>query len=291
MISVKDVHKSYTAGKEIIKGVSFEVKDGMIFGLLGPNGAGKTTLMQMISTLLAPTSGSITIDGLNAKDNLLEIHRRIGYLTTEVRLDPMSTPDRLWDFFASLYDIPKKDAVKRKEDIRSRVRSLILSKLNTLEVTGRDLITERVIVQYVLKTLQRDRELLDRLGMDSFRIIGLEKKFTMELDGFKFIGFIDRMDSFLPGELRIVDYKTGKVEDKEVEITDAKAAALAEALFGNDNSKRPKVAFQLFLYDILAGGSEEAEGMTLVNSIYQPSRFFTEGVRNVPVSAEFNGNG
>ena len=117
MISVNDVHKSYTAGNEIIKGVSFEVKDGMIFGLLGPNGAGKTTLMQMISTLLAPTSGSITIDGLNAKDNLLEIHRRIGYLTTEVRLDPMSTPDKLWDFFASLYDIPKKDAVKRKEDI------------------------------------------------------------------------------------------------------------------------------------------------------------------------------
>jgi len=117
VISVNDVHKSYTAGKEIIKGVSFEVKDGMIFGLLGPNGAGKTTLMQMISTLLAPTSGSITIDGLNAKDNLLEIHRRIGYLTTEVRLDPMSTPDKLWDFFASLYDIPKKDAVKRKEDI------------------------------------------------------------------------------------------------------------------------------------------------------------------------------
>ena len=117
MISVNDVHKSYTAGKEIIKGVSFEVKDGMIFGLLGPNGAGKTTLMQMISTLLAPTSGSITIDGLNAKDNLLEIHRRIGYLTTEVRLAPMSTPDKLWDFFASLYDIPKKDAVKRKEDI------------------------------------------------------------------------------------------------------------------------------------------------------------------------------
>lgn len=117
MISVNDVHKSYTAGKEIIKGVSFEVKDGMIFGLLGPNGAGKTTLMQMISTLLAPTSGSITIDGLNAKDNLLEIHRRIGYLTTEVRLDPMSTPDKLWDFFASLYDIPKKDAKDRKEDI------------------------------------------------------------------------------------------------------------------------------------------------------------------------------
>lgn len=117
MISINDVHKSYTKNKEIIKGVSFEVKDGMIFGLLGPNGAGKTTLMQMISTLLSPSSGSITIDGLNAKNDLLEIHRRIGYLTTEVRLDPMSTPDKLWDFFAALYDIPKDKADIRKQEI------------------------------------------------------------------------------------------------------------------------------------------------------------------------------
>ena len=117
MIRVDNVHKSYTAGKEIIKGVSFEVHDGTIFGLLGPNGAGKTTLMQMISTLLAPSSGSITIDDLNAKDDLLEIHRRIGYLTTEVRLDPMSTPDKLWDFFAELYDIPLKESVSRKNAI------------------------------------------------------------------------------------------------------------------------------------------------------------------------------
>ena len=117
MISINDVHKSYTKNKEIIKGVSFEVKDGMIFGLLGPNGAGKTTLMQMISTLLSPSSGSITIDGLNAKNDLLEIHRRIGYLTTEVRLDPMSTPDKLWDFFAALYDISKDKADIRKQEI------------------------------------------------------------------------------------------------------------------------------------------------------------------------------
>ena len=115
MISINNVHKSYTWDKEIIKGVSFEVKDGMIFGLLGPNGAGKTTLMQMISTLLSPSQGSITIDGLNAKTDLLEIHRRIGYLTTEVRLDPLSTPDKLWDFFAELYDIPKEEAMERKK--------------------------------------------------------------------------------------------------------------------------------------------------------------------------------
>ena len=50
MISLKDIHKSYNKSSETIKGVSFEVTAGEVYGLLGPNGAGKTTLMQMIST-------------------------------------------------------------------------------------------------------------------------------------------------------------------------------------------------------------------------------------------------
>ena len=67
MIQLVDVHKSYTKEHETIKGVSFEVHEGQIFGLLGPNGAGKTTLMQMIATLMKPTSGQILIDGLSAE--------------------------------------------------------------------------------------------------------------------------------------------------------------------------------------------------------------------------------
>ena len=70
----------------------------MIFGLLGPNGASKTTLMQMVATLMKPTSGTILIDGMTADRNLLEIHRNIGFLTTEIKLDPLSTPDRLFSF-------------------------------------------------------------------------------------------------------------------------------------------------------------------------------------------------
>ena len=80
MIQLVDVHKSYTKEHETIKGVSFEVHEGQIFGLLGPNGAGKTTLMQMIATLMKPTSGQILIDGLSADKDLLEIHRKIGFL-------------------------------------------------------------------------------------------------------------------------------------------------------------------------------------------------------------------
>ena len=120
MIQLIDVHKSYTKEHETIKGVSFEVHEGQIFGLLGPNGAGKTTLMQMIATLMKPTSGQILIDGLSADKALLEIHRKIGFLTNEIKLDPLSTPNALYDFFANLYDIPKDELKDRRDESFAR---------------------------------------------------------------------------------------------------------------------------------------------------------------------------
>lgn len=120
MIQLIDVHKSYTKDHETIKGVSFEVHEGQIFGLLGPNGAGKTTLMQMIATLMKPTSGEIIIDGLSGEKNLLEIHRKIGFLTNEIKLDPLSTPNILFDFFAKLYDIPDSELRDRRDESFAR---------------------------------------------------------------------------------------------------------------------------------------------------------------------------
>ena len=120
MIRLVDVHKSYTKERETIKGVSFEVHEGQIFGLLGPNGAGKTTLMQMIATLMKPTSGKIEIDGLSGDKDLLEIHRKIGFLTNEIKLDPMSTPNNLFSFFAELYDIPEKELKDRRDESFAR---------------------------------------------------------------------------------------------------------------------------------------------------------------------------
>lgn len=117
MINVNNIHKYYSKEIETLKGVSFEVKAGEIYGLLGPNGAGKTTLMQIIATLLKPTSGTVSICGLDPEKSLLEIHRKIGFLTTEIKLDPLSTPDRLYDFFAELYDIKKDERNSSKEKI------------------------------------------------------------------------------------------------------------------------------------------------------------------------------
>ena len=175
----------------------------------------------------------------------------------------------------------------RKADIKRRVRSLIMAKLHTLEVTGRNLVYENVIVQYVIKTLRRDKELMEKLGVGSFKVLGLEKKVTTTIDGFKFEGFIDRMDSFLPGEVRVIDYKTGKVEDKDVDINPSTAPGVAAAIFGEDNKGRPKIALQMFIYDIMVLEDPELKDKVIINSVYQPAKLFKEGIKNVPMCVEF----
>ncbi len=116
MIQVSHVTKRYQHSVSVVDDVSFSVREGQIFGLLGPNGAGKTTIMQMISTLLTPSSGDITIYGLNTKTDAREIRKMIGFLTSEVKLDPFSTPDKLFRFFGDLYQIDRSVAEQRKEE-------------------------------------------------------------------------------------------------------------------------------------------------------------------------------
>jgi ABC-type multidrug transport system ATPase subunit len=116
MIEVSHVFKQYSGSDDVVTDVSFEVEDGVIFGLLGPNGAGKTTLMQMIATLLVPSRGNVLINGLNTRTDEREIRRNIGFLTSEVKLDPFSTPDKLFRFFGDLYGIDRKTVDERKEE-------------------------------------------------------------------------------------------------------------------------------------------------------------------------------
>ena len=174
----------------------------------------------------------------------------------------------------------------RPADIRARIRSLIKEELRTFEVSGRNLVFEDVVFQYVMKVLERDLEYLERCGVDSFEVLGLEKECFWDYDGFKFKGYIDRMDSFLPGEVRVVDYKTGKVEDDDIDIFDSNAEAVVSKLFGADNTKRPKIALQLFLYDMFVE-RDLAEGSLLSNSVYAPARLFVQGVHGVPASPLF----
>lgn len=79
MITVQDLTKIYGEQKAIDH-IGFQIGKGEIVGFLGPNGAGKTTTMKIITCFIAPTEGTVDVDGLNIYDHALEIRRRIGYL-------------------------------------------------------------------------------------------------------------------------------------------------------------------------------------------------------------------
>ena len=79
MIKVENLSKSFGA-KRAVDGVSFEVAKGEVLGFLGPNGAGKSTTMRMITGFIPPTSGEVSVCGLDVQTNPIEVKRRIGYL-------------------------------------------------------------------------------------------------------------------------------------------------------------------------------------------------------------------
>ena len=171
--------------------------------------------------------------------------------------------------------------------LRQMIRAEVLDQMHSIEVSGRNLVLEEVILDYVKSTLKHDRDLLTTSGSKGFAIIGLEQRRRMEWNGFRFKGFVDRIDSYREGQVRIVDYKTGKVEDDEILITDENAAAVVEKLFGPSNVRRPKIALQLFLYDLFAHADAALAGHTIVNSIYSTARLYTGALPDCPESPEF----
>ncbi len=80
IVQVKDLHKSY-GDREVVKGISFDVKQGETFGILGPNGAGKTTTLEMIETLRPIDKGTVTVNGINVAADPQKIRYLIGVQT------------------------------------------------------------------------------------------------------------------------------------------------------------------------------------------------------------------
>ncbi|MET1033435.1 MAG: ABC transporter ATP-binding protein [Candidatus Saccharimonadales bacterium] len=102
ILTVKNLKKSY-GGKEVVKGISFEVQEGEIFGILGPNGAGKTTTFETIEALRPLESGEIMLDGHNVAEEVATIKQIIGIqLQSTAFYDKLTLVEQL-RMFASIY--------------------------------------------------------------------------------------------------------------------------------------------------------------------------------------------
>ena len=111
-----------TDRKEIVavNDLSFTANQGEIFGLLGPNGAGKTTTLRMLATLIAPDKGDAFIDGCSIVHQPEQVRAKIGFLTSELKLEDFFTPNYLFDFFSQLYGIAPEVVAKRKAKLFER---------------------------------------------------------------------------------------------------------------------------------------------------------------------------
>jgi len=101
-VRVDGVRKSY-GEKEALKGVSFEVNSGELFGLIGADGAGKSTLFRILATLLLPDAGSATVSGLDVVKNFWPLRSKIGYMPGKFSLYQDMTVQENLEFFASVF--------------------------------------------------------------------------------------------------------------------------------------------------------------------------------------------
>ncbi len=115
MLIVKDLKKKY---KEFyaLKGISYEVKEGEIFGILGPNGAGKSTMIKILTCFHKPTEGTVTINKIPIK-KADKIKQLIGWVPQEETFYPKLTVRENIEYFGSLYDISAKEVRRREEEI------------------------------------------------------------------------------------------------------------------------------------------------------------------------------
>jgi ABC-2 type transport system ATP-binding protein len=120
VVEANDLHRTYRTSTgvlrrkwidvEAVRGVSFAIEQGELFGLLGPNGAGKTTTIKMLITLLIPTKGTASVLGFDVVDDAREVRKRIGYVFGGERgvYERLSGYDNL-RYFAELYGVPPKE--------------------------------------------------------------------------------------------------------------------------------------------------------------------------------------
>lgn len=165
-----------------VNDLTFTAYKGEVFGLLGPNGAGKTTTLRMLATLIKPDQGDALIDGSSVIREPEQVRSKIGFLTSELKLEQFFTPNYLYDFFSGLYGVEPEVRDERKRKMFDRFGisefaevkvgnlstgmkqkvSLVISLVHDPQIiifdeptNGLDVITAKVVTDFLLE-LKKD---------------------------------------------------------------------------------------------------------------------------------------
>ncbi len=122
MLRVEKLSKEFSSGRGnsakkvlAVNDLSFQCKSGEIYGLLGPNGAGKTTTLRCLSTLIKPSSGNVFIDQYNVLEHGKVFRSKIGFLTSDMKLDGYFTPDYMMSWFGRLNKM-EDDVIQQRKN-------------------------------------------------------------------------------------------------------------------------------------------------------------------------------
>lgn len=114
-LAIQSLHKTYDNGVKALKGVSLEVAPGDFFALLGPNGAGKSTLIGVVSSLVNPSSGTVSVFGIDLMADRSGAMRQIGLVPQEINFNMFEKPIDILVNYAGFYGVPRAEALLRAE--------------------------------------------------------------------------------------------------------------------------------------------------------------------------------
>lgn len=134
-VIVNNIRKSFKAAKNevhALKGISFEVSKGELFGLIGPDGAGKTTLFRILTTLLVANQGTASVDGFDVVKDFKEIRKRVGYMPGRFSLYQDLSVEENLSFFATLFNTTIEENYDLVKDIYVQIETFKKRKAGAL---------------------------------------------------------------------------------------------------------------------------------------------------------------
>lgn len=231
-ISVYNLKVSYDGRDYVVDDISFNVKEGEIFGFLGPNGAGKTTTIRVLTTLIKPSSGSVEVLGMDVTKKGLEIRKRIGVILQQPSYEwTLSVEDNL-SVYGTLWNLSKEERTSRIESMMAKFDLNEIRKKNASDIS----IGQRRRLQLVRELMHKsDLLFLDEptIGLDPLakkKVLSYFKSMSREgttifftthnLDEADFL--CDRVGIINRGKIYAIDsvenLKTKYEGDKTVEV-------------------------------------------------------------------------